>query len=405
MSVRKIKGKQGVSVWVDIMIGGRRIKERISPMKHPLTDTQQIEAAMRSARAREAEIKASLLRGTYESPTVSPAIEVALKDYQAYVAEQPKRRKATRSLNVYGLRNFADFLLDNPALVKRVGDIKPDVIVSFVKWLREDRQLGPSTTATVLNGTRKMIGHWLQAGYLRANPFQADIVKDARPRMRHRTRVLDDQECDQLERWLSENNEHDVKDLFVLLRHTGMRLNEGCCLTFADVDFKESTIRVRNNADFQVKTSRGLREIPIAERDAHVFEMLRQRELRIKESALRNGQANTIGPDTRFFDFWTRDGSAPRKPISTMREAVRALKIPTITVKDPNGLRYEDGVSFHTLRHGYATKMYNNAAVSLTVAASILGHSLSMAQTYSHPDNGDRRRAVEAVALARASGR
>ena len=403
MSVRKIRGKQGVSVWLDIQCHGKRVKECCTPRQHPATTRAEIEAAVARAKVREAEIKASLLKGTYQAAGAIPTIHDALDEFEEYVKGQP-RRTATKINHLYGLRNFRDFLQDRADLhINRVSDINPQVVVAFAQWLLKSRELGPGTANTIMRTLQKAVTRWRNAGYVTGNPFAHDDVKDARPKYRHRQRTITKDEYGAIHEHLEQSGDHDIADLWELARYTGMRVTEACSLRFCDVDAKESVVRVCSNGNFEAKTQRSTREIPLAPQDAHIFDMLKRRELTIKAAAMREGKLDTITPETRYFQFTKMDGFTPCRPGHLLARAVRALKIEKTASRDPNGGEYPETITFHTLRHTFATELYSNPMINPTVAAEIMGHSAVMAQTYAHPGRQDRRAAIQQVALARAA--
>ena len=158
---------------------------------------------------------------------------------------------------------------------------------------------------------------------------------------------------------------------------TGMRIGEVCALQWQDVDLHERILRVHQTYGYiyncdtgcvekqlsTPKTQHANREIPISRELYHALSQLRS---------------------THPTDFVVGHSSAPTSPQTyrlLFKQVLQRLAIPHI--------------SFHALRHTFATRCIESQCDYKTVSA-LLGHSTvnTTLNLYVHPDRGQKQRAI-----------
>ncbi|CAG7845788.1 Transposase from transposon Tn916 [Pseudoclavibacter triregionum] len=244
---------------------------------------------------------------------------------------------------------------------KKIGTVtldalKPSHVEAWVVQLRKDG-LADSTVRTCYTVLRSILDTAVRDEALAKNPVAA-IKRPtvARKEAAHLTTL-------QVRQLLSAASSSRYAPLFELLVNTGLRRGEALALTWRDIDFERSVIRVRGtlariDGDLVVtdaKTEKSKRFIHMSPAAERVFKEVR---LRQKEERLKAG---SVWVSTNF--VFTTETGEPCDP----RNALRALQ----AAAKKAGL---EGIGLHTLRHSAATVMIENG-VPLKIVSEILGHS------------------------------
>jgi len=238
----------------------------------------------------------------------------------------------------------------------KLSDITSDVIEQF----KDTRLSDGVRTATVnrdLAVLRRMMKLAERKRLINESPFRdVDFLEEHK--QRRRPHILTYEEEEQL---LAAARPH-IRALAVLILETGMRSNrEALALSWADVDFVNNVIRVRES-----KTEAGRRNIPISDRCK--VELLRWRKL--------------LGPDFSTYVFPSMNN--PLKPLKDVRRSwARAVK--------DAGLQY---FWLYDLRGTLASRL-TQAGVSPLFVAQLIGHSgTTILTTYVRAVDEYRRDAI-----------
>ena len=168
-----------------------------------------------------------------------------------------------------------------------------------------------------------------------------------------------------------------------------MRISEALSLRLCDI--ANDVIRIREHDGFKPKTKNSYREIPVVDRD--LAAMLKRRETQIREKALAAGKLQEVTPETSLWPFY-RGQKVRRVPEVVLRNARIALKMQPVKFRGPDGKMRKEDITWHSLRHMVATRLYLKREVSPYSTASLLGHSASMAPVYCHSRVDDQRAAM-----------
>jgi integrase len=166
---------------------------------------------------------------------------------------------------------------------------------------------------------------------------------------------------DEQKRFFEEAKVDNLYPLFALAAHTGLRLGELLALNWGDIDFIKATVSITKNAitveDFEndsgkknvtmiqdtPKTRSSIRIVPLSETATQVLKAHRQ-------------SSNNI------LIFCTKYGNI-LNPSNIRRSFHRILENAGI-----------EKCSFHTLRHTFATRLFENG-ISAKIVSEFLGHS------------------------------
>lgn len=181
----------------------------------------------------------------------------------------------------------------------------------------------------------------------------------------------------------------------MLVFGTGLRIGEALGLKWNDINFKDSTLTVSrtfkrvhlvNNKnsekkteilEMEPKTKSSKRTIPIP---TNVLKELKQHKKRQAEEKLKAGEIY-VDNDLIF----PNEIGEPTDTRNLTRSYERALK--------KTGIEYKN---FHSLRHTYATRLFEND-VPLKTVQVLMGHSniKTTADIYTHVMPDEKAKAVE----------
>lgn len=212
--------------------------------------------------------------------------------------------------------------------------------------------VSPSTTNRERAVLGKILSLAVEWGRLGENPVRK-VKKLEEPK--GRLRFLADSEASQL----LERAPRHLKPVITCALHTGGRLSEILGLTWENVDLGNGLLYFTGTKSGQV------REIPL---DATLTATLKERY-----------KIRSLAGDARHFVF-TRFGKRLRDVRTGFQTACTSAKL--------------TGVTFHTLRHTFASQLVMRGA-DLKTIQELLGHEdLTMTQRYAHLSPDHKRRAV-----------
>lgn len=264
--------------------------------------------------------------------------------------------------------------------VMQLKDITPDVCNDIINDLK-DRGLSYSTAKKVYDAMNACFQFALDRGELAKSPMQT--VK-----MPRKDKFVTKRKDNENARHLSEDEEaaflaeldrktgstgryvYRYRDAFILDLNTGLRIGELVALNWDDIDFEKKTLRVNKTAVMikerdkdgepsggvkqiiqeSPKTSKSIRIVPLNKTALAALE-------RLKEQA---------GGNTCVFP--TQTGA---------RLVMQSLEKQYSNIAKHCGI---EGTSFHSLRHTFATRLFENK-IDVKDVSTLLGHA-SVAITY-----------------------
>jgi integrase len=265
--------------------------------------------------------------------------------------------KAAVSLRESRFRTWLKPLLDYP--LESIGT--PDLEMMVVKPMLEAGK-SPSTVEHVL---RIFSLIWHKARKLELVTGDCPVIQVKRPKYdNRRVRFLNPSEAARLLSALKERSLN-AHDLALMSLFTGLRRGECMALTWADIDFENGLIFVKDSKN---KSNR------------HAFMTA---EVRAMLSRRRNSR-----PETARVFYGSRGGLQSQAAALPFRETVKALGF-NEGITDPRQM-----VVFHTLRHTFASWLVMKGKPLYTVG-QLMGHRHPpMTERYAHLAPEAQRAAV-----------
>ena len=271
-------------------------------------------------------------------------------------AEWKAKRSASRNeISLKNLnRNFKDVQL---------ADINPGLVRKYITERKEDG-MAPATINRELSLLKSIIYAAEYDGLITSNPIRGRrVTKLEEPDGREKV-ILDLKLTDADLRRLVDGATPHFRPILMMALVTGMRCGEILKMQWKDINLRLGTIRIPK----ENSKSKKERIIPI---DPILFDIL--------DSIEKKGEYV-------FMNEWT---GGRRKDI---REAFRAA---CECAGIPSGR--ENGLTFHDLRHLAAFRLVKST--DIVTASKILGHAdVKMTMRYCHPDDKDKRTAIEKAA-------
>ena len=336
-----------------------------------------------------ATVKADLPRGSFVDPRAGRvAFKVAAEQWRA---PQVHRPTTVAQVETHLRRHVYPTFGDRP-----LGSIRPSEIQAWVRRLEQD--LAPSTIDVVYSFVAGIFRAAVRDRLLVASPCVD--VRLPRPEPK-RVEPLATERVEALIAAMPER----YRALVVLAAGTGLRQGEAFGLELAAVDFLRRTLEVRQQlvtmpgqAPYLAppKTPASYRRIPLPQ---VVVDALAAHLVAFPAVPIELLDA-TVKPEPKRRPASLIFTSAVRLPLrrtrfsDVWRTAAKAADLP-------------DGVTFHDLRHYYASLLIRHGE-SVKVVQKRLGHksAVETLDTYSHlwPDSEDRTREAVDLALGRVGG-
>ncbi len=275
------------------------------------------------------------------------------------IAEQwyASKSQRLRPWTLIGYRHSLDAELIPLFGHRKLREIDVDDVARFVRKL-EGRELATSTINSHLLPLSGTFDLARRRGLVNVNPVSL-LTKDERPAKRERRQdhVWSDEEATKLieaAKYLAKQPEsrYDYSPLIRAALFTGLRLGELLGLQWQDVDLTEGSIHVRRqwgrtNEYAEPKTEAALRRIPLSE-DMRKF---------LAALKLKSKFSTDESPV-----FASRNGKALEHRNVQSRGFTPAAEHAGI-----------DGVTFHSMRHAFASRMISRGIEPVTLA-SLMGH-------------------------------
>jgi integrase len=337
-----------------------------------------VDGGEQEAIAKQAELRGKAARGERAITTSRATFaEVAEQWYGSKRHLRPWTRKSYRSA------------LDR-VLIPRLGSMRlaaitPEHIAALIRAL-ERTGLSSSTIENYLLPLSGTMAFALRRGLIAVNPC-ALLTTDDRPARRERRQdhVWSDEEIKKLiqasERLARKaESRYDYSPLVRTALFTGLRLGELLGVQWRDVDVQEGVLHVRRQFNrlgeyAQPKTQAALRRIPLSPEMVKCLTTLK----------LRSRYSNDGDPI-----FAGRNG----KPLGHRNVTRRGFE----PAAELAGI---EGVTFHSMRHAFASRMIDRG-ISSTVLAKLMGHESSAITEKRYIHLFDKQRTDDAVRQAMA---
>jgi integrase len=337
-----------------------------------------VEGGEREALALQADLRGKVARGERVTLTRTTFAEAA---------EQwlPSKRKL-RSWTYKSYKSALDRILIPRFGSMTITAITPEHVAALIRDL-EREGLSSSTIENYLLPLSGTLRFAVRQGLLAVNPCSLLTSDDrAQRRERRQDHVWSDEEIG----GLIETSEHLARqpttryDYTPLLRtalFTGLRLGELLGLQWQDIDLHEGVLHVRRQwtrtGEYTPpKTQAALRRIPLSNEMTTYLTALK----------LRSGHSKDEQPV-----FASKSGTPLGHRNVTRRGFEAAARHAGI-----------EGVSFHSMRHAFASRMIARG-ISSTVLAAIMGHESSAITERRYVHLFDKQRTDEVVRLAMAT--
>lgn len=312
-----------------------------------------------------------------------PRLSAALADYLAATRANPKRTERTAAITETALGHFRGYLAGGGVGDLALDHITHDQVTGFEAWMAA-KGWKPATRNLYLMRLSALF-HWTQARETRAAlhakraprtlqiPIDPESVPEVLPT---RVRFL---EVDEAQRLLAVTPEMLVAPVAIGV-YAGLRINEMRMLRPMDVSLEQGLIYIQARGGeyaWQPKR-RKERQVPISTALRPLLE--RHMERFASESWMLPNVSDATAP----------------VPIGTLEKQLRrVVEAAGLTW----GITSADGVTYHTLRHTFASWLVM-AGVDLFTVARLMGHSSTkqVELTYSHLAPEHRRWAVEQLA-------
>ncbi len=333
----------------------------------------------RSGFATKAEAAAELRKALNALDDTGLTPDVTVAEYlEEWLSRGIEGKRAPRTLEIYqyGCNQ----------ITAKLGKIKLDKLTPrHIESLYDDlaKRLSSSSVHNIHRTFRAALHRAVKWGYLDKTPMaRVDVPKLHTPR---RTTLTVEQAKKAME-WLKDTFPIAYIGVYLAV-YSGMRRGEIAGMRWNDIDWVRSALQVRRSRQRikkqeiigDPKTEKSIRSVPVSE---SVISVLRVWKRQQQEYALARGAGWSdeayllIQPDGSQFD--------PVDMLKCLHKAEKAL-----------GLPY---VSFHDLRHTYATILLENG-VPLKTVSELLGHSViaTTANIYAHVTETMKRVAVDAL--------
>lgn len=307
---------------------------------------------------------------------ITPA-HIKFKDYVEVWKIKPVKLLSPSTIEMY------TYLLDGriiPAIGHlKMEDITDGHITDFLQTLDDDG-LSSSTIHKHYNALSGIFKHAIKKEIINKNPLD----KVDRPSVTYKeSQVYNATEEKQLLKLLeNEKNKQQTLIVKVALK-TGMRKGEILALQWEDVDFSTNTIHVRHSLSYTKANGYQLKEPKTkgSNRDLGVpIKLMNELKKHIYKKKTDRMEADELWRGGEYYFVFSSDLGKPLLPSVPTQWLDRFLK--------RNGFKK---ITFHSLRHTFATGLVNRGG-NINKISKFLGHSsISMTvDTYSHLLEEDR---------------
>jgi integrase len=335
-----------------------------------------VEGGEQDAIARQAELRGRAARG---AAPVGPTRITFAEAADAYINSKHRLRANTKKT----YRATLDRVLIPRFGETKIGALTVEHAATLIRDL-ERQGLKPRTIQAYVVTLRGVMDYALRRGYVDSNPCDR-LTRDDRPAQSESEpdHIWDDNEIDALigaaaQIALQPESRYDYTALLRTALYTGLRLGELLGLQWQDIDLRNGVLQVRRQwlrtyAYGPPKTRAGVRRIPLSSEMTRSFAAL-------KLSSPHSADTHPVFPAKNGMPLGHRN--------VTRRGFDPAAKQAAI-----------DGVSFHDMRHAFASRMIYRG-ISSTVLAKLMGHESSAITEKRYIHLFDQQRTDDAVRKA-----
>ncbi|WP_375179649.1 tyrosine-type recombinase/integrase [Enterococcus rotai] len=254
--------------------------------------------------------------------------------------------------------------------------VTKEVLTGLVQEWKEI--LSPSSIHVVFRLVKSCLKSAKDHGYLYTNP--AELVSLPKIQPKERPALTRKQQSQ-----LVQVGQHSLTDLPILLAlETGMRIGEISALKWSDIDFDQAVIHVKRTQQRIVDYTDG------------------EQKTKLIETTPKTQRARRVIPLSSLLREQLKEAKAQANSPYVVGKKGKAVEPRTIAYRFAQ-LRKKIGlpnVSFHTLRHAFATRCLE-VGVNIHTISALLGHaSIKLTlDTYTHSRIEDQREAIEKLAV------
>ncbi|MFN1833808.1 tyrosine recombinase XerC [Balneola sp. MJW-20] len=287
------------------------------------------------------------------------AMKVLIEKYLKYLEIEKNASEHTIIAYNNDLLSFYNHLCENQSDSELPPELESISRLDIRLWLADlsDKDMAKSTISRKVAALRSFFKYCFKRGYIYKNPAHLLVVPKKQKTL-PKTATAED-----LERMLDNVSTDSVsgiqeRTILELFYSTGMRLSELAGLNTADIDLKQSQVKVTGKGNKQ-------RIIPLGEKSKDIL----RKHLNGREKLF----GSKTGPDARKALFLAAHGQRLYQR-AIQRIVEKHLKQASeVTQKSP-----------HVLRHSFATHMLDNGA-DIRIIKEFLGHAnLAATQVYTH---------------------
>ncbi len=295
--------------------------------------------------------------------------------------------------------------IKNDIGVKKVKGLKKTDVVAYYVRLHQERGISYSTIGNVNSVLSLVFGMALDDELMLSNPLRG-ALKQAKgfDYQRKHKRGLTVEEQRELERWLPASPYARYWPVISFMMWTGLRIGEVSGLRWCDIDLDNGTISIKRTfvrvgkedgsggtsiAVHMPKTKAGVRTVPLMSkaREALLAERSRQDAYDEKPNITRCIYDDVVFLNNNGTPFTTNVLNGHLKKLVEYHNE-----------KMTDGRVALPHISNHTLRHTFATRMYE-AGVSMKAMQTVLGHSAISTTMDIYTDASDQHVAAELSVL------
>jgi integrase len=289
----------------------------------------------------------SLLAGLREGRIAAPAAATFDDVFAEYQAARSLSQR-TRAHELHLVRRHLPKLR-----ARRVQDVSASDVAQVLRGMRD--RYSPWTCVAVYRLLAGTFALALRRGVITRSPVDG-LAPSERPRQRNKRRVavLD---AETIARLVAAGTSERWRAALALAGYAGLRLGELRALTWADVDFDAETVSVRRSL-----LPDGTPKLPKTEAGARTLPLLPALRRLLVAWRLRSPRSGA-----RDFVIATAAGKAVSE-----RNLRRALD----DAKEAAGLAdVEERLSWHALRHSFASMLATDLELPATTLARLAGHA------------------------------
>lgn len=216
------------------------------------------------ALAKYLQSKEDIMRTEHKTPTMNPAVEYILHEYD--LAVQKRKTKDTHYRDMHNIEHFLKTMM-----VQKIGDVTEKTLQDYFNKRRSDG-IAPATVNRNMASIKTFMRFALRRRYIFVDPF-VEIKKYPVPERLPRFF----QAKDDIAKLLEEAKQTHLYPVVATAIYSGMRQAELFSLDWTDINFNANTITVQNT-ERHITKSKKIRVIPLHPALKAILKPLAQKE-------------------------------------------------------------------------------------------------------------------------------